>query len=387
MPEPQGKPDARALVISPDPRLASDLAALLERELPSSPAAVLRAYPAQAELQAAAAAAWLCFLDITANPPGAFAVLSAISGACPNVAVVALLGANEPDLILQCLRQGASEFLIQPFTADQLRAVLDKLKRFRPAGPEAAAAGGRVYCVMPAKGACGATTVAVNIAFALKRLLNKPVFLADMDGLTGTLPFLLKLKSNYSFVDALSQAGSLDADLWRALVTRCQGIDVLLSPENPVQSIGEAYDPSPLIRYARQSYEAAVLDIAGALGDCNLAAIRSCDELLVVTTNELPALHAAQRLLLYLELNDIDRAKVRLLVNRFREQIGLCRDDIATALRQEVFHTAPNDHPAIARSLMEGKPAQAATDFGKSISALAKLLGSSKASTFTLFSG
>ena len=41
------------------------------------------------------------------------------------------------------------------------------------------------------------------------------VLLADLDPLTGTLSFLLKIKSIYSFLDALQRAHELDADLWR----------------------------------------------------------------------------------------------------------------------------------------------------------------------------
>ena len=52
---------------------------------------------------------------------------------------------------------------------------------------------------MPAKGACGATTIACNLAFQWKRLGAKKILLADLDPLTGTLSFLLKIKSIYSF--------------------------------------------------------------------------------------------------------------------------------------------------------------------------------------------
>ena len=50
----------------------------------------------------------------------------------------------------------------------------------------------KVFAIMPAKGACGATTIASNFAFQCKRL-GKKVLLADMDALTGTLSFMLKV--------------------------------------------------------------------------------------------------------------------------------------------------------------------------------------------------
>jgi len=64
---------------------------------------------------------------------------------------------------------------------------------------------------MPAKGACGATTVATNLAFQWKRLGKKRVLLADLDPLGGTVfSFLLKVKCAYSFVDVLHRSSNLD---------------------------------------------------------------------------------------------------------------------------------------------------------------------------------
>ena len=50
---------------------------------------------------------------------------------------------------------------------------------------------------------------------------------------------------------------------------------------------------------------------------------RAANELLLVTTNELPALQAAQRALSYLDSNRIGRWKVRLIVNRYQREAKL----------------------------------------------------------------
>ena len=140
-----------------------------------------------------------------------------------------------PDLILRCLRAGALDFLIQPFTADQLDAALAKVARMQPSGEGAGKEPAKIFAVMPAKGACGATTIACNLAFQWKRLGAKKILLADLDPLTGTLSFLLKIKSIYSFLDALQRSHELDVDLWNAMVTPVNGVDVLLAPEMMVE--------------------------------------------------------------------------------------------------------------------------------------------------------
>jgi Flp pilus assembly CpaE family ATPase len=99
------------------------------------------------------------------------------------------------------------------------------------------------------------------------------------------------------------------------------------------------------------------------------------NEIFLVTTNELPALQAAQRALSYLDTNRIGRWKIRLLVNRYHRDVGLSREVIGTALHTEVFDILPSDYEAVQKSLMEGKPAPPSTAFGKSIQQLADRLG------------
>ncbi len=366
----------QALVICPDGDMAGELVTLLGGEPRGAAPVVLASYPPVSVLARAVtgAGARMCFLDACSNREVAFQLLSELVTLAPEVPVVALLVENDPDLILRCLRQGAGEFLIRPFTPDQLEAALEKLARTRPSVRPAEGSQCHVYCVMPGKGACGATTLACNLAYYLLRPGNGKVLLADMDPLTGTLAFLLKLKSNYSFLDALTRASTLDSDLWKAIITPCQGVDVLLSPENPVDAISEAGNPGPVLRYSRQIYKSIVLDTGGAYGDWNLAMADHADEVLVVTTNELPALHATQRALSYLEANGIPRSKIRLVVDRHRPDVGLSQPEVETALRGEVFHVLPSDYDSVQKSLLEGRPVLAGSKLGKSLATLAQRL-------------
>src|SRR5207249_1420574 len=111
----------------------------------------------------------------------------------PTIPVVAISGGNDPDIILRSLRQGASEFLFQPFAIEQVGAALDRLHRLKGDSTRPSGDLGKVYCVVPGKGACGASTVACNIAYQFqKRNPQRKLLLADLDMSTGTVSFLLK---------------------------------------------------------------------------------------------------------------------------------------------------------------------------------------------------
>jgi len=319
-----------------------------------------------------------CLVEVSDPPEQSLALIPELLRADAKLPIVAVLGKTDPALGLRCLRQGASDFLIQPFTSDQVEATLQKITRLQP---ERFKNPGKVYSVMPAKGGCGASTLATNLAYQLKRFPDKRVLLADLDPLAGTQSFLLKIKSNYSFMDVLAHAHEIDADLWKALVTNRQGVDVLLAPELLPEGMGEVNDASRVIEFIRGAYDLVVLDAGGVYGDWNLSQAQLADEILLVTTNELTALQAVQRSLTYLEANNVPSYKVKLIVNRYDRHTGLSKDVISTALHTEIFHLMPADYDAIQKALMEGKPMTSSSSFGKSVVALVdRLAGSAEPS-------
>jgi len=329
----------------------------------------LKSYPTPHDLPGAigGGAPHLVFLDVFSDRDQAVVLVQEMVKLGPQVQVIALLGENDPDLVLRCLRAGAVDFLIQPFSGEQIEGALSKLARLQTSSDNTGKEPSKIFVVMPAKGACGATTVACNLAFQYKRLGFKRVLLADLDPLTGNISFLLKIKSIYSFLDAIQRAHELDMDLWNAMVTEVNGIDVLVAPELLLEGAQDLRDTSPILEYARHIYDVIVIDTNGVYGEWNLTAARMASELLLVTTNELPALQAAQRALSYLDTNRIGRWKIRLVVNRYLRDVGLNREVIGTALHIDVFETVPSDYDAVQKALLDGRPIPSNTSFGKSI--------------------
>jgi pilus assembly protein CpaE len=363
--------------MSPNAPRADELEAVLATQAEGIAVHRLQAYPSPRDLPTALAAGigHLVFLDVSSGPEQAIDLLAEMARMSPHVHVIALLDGNNPDLILRCLRAGAVEFLIHPFTPEQVDAAFSKLTRLQSSTDPLSREPAKVFGVMPAKGGCGATTLAANLAFHWKKMGANRVLLADLDMLAGTLSFVLKIKSTYSFLDALQRASELDKDLWGAMVTEVNGVDVLLAPELMLENANDLTDPSPVLEYARGAYDIVVVDCGGPYGEWNLNLARTVGELLLVATNELPALQAAQRALSYLDSNRVGRWKIHLVVNRYLRDVGLSRDVISTALHTEVFETLPSDYDAVQRALLDGRPIPASTSFGKAIAQLAERLG------------
>jgi len=361
----------QVLIISPHAESVAALRPVLASELIGAPVVEIAGYPAAEQLHELPlnSLPTVCFLDAASNPEVALPLLTAMAALKANLHLVALVGRADPNLILQCLRAGAQEFLTQPYTVEQMRQVVEKLSRL---SPSLRIKRGRVTVVVPAKGACGATTVAANLAVHLRRVGEGRVLLADLDPLTGTVSFLLKLRSTYSFLDALQHAASLDDDLWRGMVVSTQGIDVLLPPENPVDSIQGLPPATAVLEFARRIYDHVVIDLGSIFGEWTVALARVADDVLVVSTNELGALQAASRGMHYLEAEGIPVQKTKLLINRLNPDSGLTRELIEMALHTEVYHVVPSDYASVQRALLDGKAIPPSTAIGRSLLALAQ---------------
>jgi Flp pilus assembly CpaE family ATPase len=251
--------------------------------------------------------------------------------------------------------------------------VIEKIARTLPP-PPGSGAGGKTVGVFPVKGAAGATTVSFNLAFLAKRQGAKKILLADLDPLAGTISFLLKLKSTYSFMDVLQRAGQLDADLWKQMVTTTQGIDVLLGPETPPDITVDVPTAAPVLAFAQQSYDAIIADCGSSYGPWNLSIAKLCDELLLVCTNEMASVQAALRIQAYFEQHRIDTGKVRLVVNRYIKDHGLNAESFSGVFGSEPFQLLPNDPEGVQKSAMEGKAMAGNNAVGKGLASIAERL-------------
>jgi pilus assembly protein CpaE len=365
----------KPLVVCPQPDFQRRLHAVLT-ELAVEQPCTLTEYPRPGTIAALVErhACNICFLDAATDSEAAQLLISELA---PTVPVVALHPRNDADLILRCLRRGACEFIADP-SADAVRGVFERLARTR--FEAARHAPGAVYCVVPGKPGCGASTLAAHLAIQLRSDGSQPVLLVDADYLTASIAFMLKLKPEFHLEDVRRDWARMDDDLWSRLTVPAFGLDVLAAPEDPTTrtEVGRQF-AGELCAFWRERYEVVVLDLPDVRTavDCGFAAL--ADTILLVATNELAALHATRRSLGYLDAGAVDRAKLRLILNRYTPVTGLNREDVKTALAVQPFAILCNDYEAMQAALLDGKPAPASSRFGASVQALCRQLSNRSA--------
>ncbi len=368
MPPPEAPANWKALVVCPDRELERrTCAAILAAGVAGAEAAGAYLRPGEIAGIAARQRINICFLDVVSDQERATQLIAEISASMP---VVALSPHKDADLILRCLRRGACEFLAAP-AGESVRGVFERLGRAHD--PQAGRKVPLAYCVVPGKPGCGATTVAVHLALQMRAAGQ--VLLVDTDSMAGSIGFMLKLKSEFHLGDVVRDWKRMDEDLWSRLTAPFSGIDVVLAPETPTAKleIGRAL-AGELLTFWKNRYSAVVLDAPDLEAAAESGFLAHADQILLVTTNELAALHATRRAVEFLDLAVADRSRLRLVVNRYTPATGLKRDDLKTALQVEPFAVLSNDYDAVQEALLDGKPAAAGSRFRSSVLALAQHL-------------
>jgi len=291
--------------------------------------------------------------------------------------VVAVSASSTPDEILSSMRAGAREFVYPPCNPS-LPQALERLSEERQKVQEAVRPGGRTVGFVAAKGGLGATTLACHAATEIQRRTGHDTLIVDLDLSAGLVRSFIKTSSRYSILDACSNIHRLDKSFWRALVTNGHaGLEVLGGPiESEVPEPPSASQLRHVLRFARTQYEWVIADLGRGRSAMLAGALEELDELLVVTTMEVPALLQTKQLLQYLRERRFSQHHIKLVLNRVVRRPELSVPDLEKLLGMSVFAIIGNDYKTLYEASSEGRLLFPETQLCKQIgNMMAKLAG------------
>ncbi len=121
----------------------------------------------------------------------------------------------------------------------------------------------------------------------------------------------------------------------------------------------------------RRAYDLSVLDTGGLYGALALQLLKLSDEILLVAAAELGAIFGARRALSHMREKGVSASEVKLVLSRGRRGSGFEREEIESALGIPAHHVLPNDPQTMEDALLEGRPVNPGSPYGKSLAALA----------------
>jgi len=318
-------------------------------------------------------------LDI--NMPGMDGIATAeqLAIKAPTSAIIMMSVQGEPDYLRRAMLAGAREFLVKPFSSDELAASIrqvhqrerqkfDRVASSMPASNGNGAAHsaepqrrgqGQVVTFFAPKGGVGRTTLAVNFAVAAKTELNKRVALVDGGLQFGDVGVLLNLNpKNQSIADLARELQTGDTDTVEStLVDHSTGIRVLMAPPSP--EMAELITPDHLTRIIsalRQTHDLVVIDSTALLQDATLAFFDQSDVILTVLTLEITNIKNIRQFLALADQLGYSEEKVQLVLNRADSGYGIRLQDVESSIGRKISHTVVSDGRTVVFALNRGVP-------------------------------
>lgn len=292
----------------------------------------------------------------------------------PTVQIVILSVQGDPSYMRRAMLAGARDFLVKPPAIDDLTGAIrragkmafeEREKAAVVAGGQARIAAaampamqGKVIVVYSPKGGAGATTLAVNLAVTLQSE-DTPTALVDGNLQFGDVAVFMNEQVRNSVLDLAPRVDELDQEVVREVMIHhaASGVRILAAPTRPEYAenvTGEQF--AKVLRYLRDIFSYVVVDASSTLTDVVLASMDISDVIILITTQDIPAIKSAR---LYLDLADvlsIDRRRILFIMNRFDKRIGILPEKIGESFKHEVVATIPFEDRVIVPSVNRGVP-------------------------------
>jgi pilus assembly protein CpaE len=321
-------------------------------------------------------------MDINMPDMDGIAATERLSAEVPSAAVVMMSVQGEADYLRRSMLAGAREFLVKPFSSDELTSSIRQVytrerdKQSRIAVQPAAAAAatpallamgadrepgepGRVVAVFGPKGGVGRTTLAVNLAVAAATELGQKTCLVDGSFQFGDVGVLLNLnpknKSIAELIPELEQGEPESIDTF--VINHSAGIRVLLAPPSP--EMAELITPviaKRMIDALRKDHDLIIVDCMSSFNDTTLAILDLADTVLTMLSLEITSI---KNIRLFLEVADqlgYSTDKIRLVLNRADSSLGIRVADVEHSIGRRVDHTIVSDGRSVVYALNRGVP-------------------------------
>jgi pilus assembly protein CpaE len=279
----------------------------------------------------------------------------------PAVSVILMRRRVDTSVLAEALRSGMREVVEERDLTGLGEAIKRAHQVYRAVtGPGNRAddtPSGRLVTVFSPKGGVGKTTIAANLAVALAARDGFRVCLVDLDLGFGDIAITLQLFPARTIADAVALESDLDFSMLEPLLTpHRRGFSTLVAPVQP-----DAKDSIPASLIARilsvlkSNFDYVIVDTAPAFDEHVLQAFDETDELLLVTTLDVPTLKNVKIACETLDLLNFPKPRRHLVLNRADDKVGLSADKVETTLDMKITQAIPTS-AEVANATNAGEP-------------------------------
>jgi pilus assembly protein CpaE len=279
----------------------------------------------------------------------------------PGTIVIAAGQLNDVRLYRDLVASGIHEYLLKPFTVDQLRDSFAHAQMIL-SGPRGEAQVDKPHvmsAVIGVRGGVGASTIATSLAWLLGERSHRSTALLDLDVHFGTGALALDLEPGRGLTDAIENPSRIDGlFIERAMVRANERLSVL-SAEAPIHqpliTDGSAF--FHLQEEMRNAFESTVMDLPRHMLIQHPHLVHDAHVAVVVAELTLAGTRDAIRILAWLKSN-APQTKVIVVANGVPNggALEISRKDFEQSIERNIDIVFPFDGKLAAQSAKLGKP-------------------------------
>jgi pilus assembly protein CpaE len=310
-------------------------------------------------------------MDINMPEMDGITATEIIVGEDPSIQVIIMSVQGETDYLRRAMMAGAREFLVKPVSSDDLYKSIRHVYKLAASRPRVATqapggdvsrtdsqAKGQIFAVFSPKGGVGTSTIAANLAVAMRQSTQKRVALVDANLSLGDVNVVLNLVSNRTIIDLIDRIDDLDSDLINdVLTTHASQVKVLLAPPNPQD--GELVTSDHLrtiLEVLRGEFDYIIVDTQSSFHDRALAVLDMADRIVVLMTLEMTCIKNIKLFLEVAELLEYSNDKIMLVLNKADNRLGIRVENIENNIQRKVAIQIGNAPQEVTISINQGVP-------------------------------
>lgn len=313
-------------------------------------------------------------MDINFSDADGIQIAFSLSSRLPNTSIVITTAEDSSAMVQRAMLAGAQAYLTKPLQPELvLQTIRDVRERHRERlsrmlsvsrqdkdrdDVEQIEHRGRRIVVFGAKGGVGKTTIAANLALALRLRTGKEVVAVDANFYFGDLGLHLNVASKLSIVDLIPYANDMDSSvLNRVMAVHPSGLRVLVAPPRPEQAeLVKVEHLNRLLTALPRVFDFVIIDSQHHYDDIMLAALDDANMILVVMTPEIGAVRNTKHFLRLANILGYGRDRVMLVLNRADSNVGINLAEIEKALGVDSVMPVPSGGRSVSVAVNEGNP-------------------------------
>lgn len=302
-------------------------------------------------------------LNIDLMEEDKFGTAEAFAAEFPASSLILMTAEDGKEVFQNAIRIGAKDVLSLPVeekvllkTVNQVLKIDYKRRQLfsieKKSTPEF-----KIISVFNTKGGVGKTTIALNLALAIRQNTRARVVLVDLDLFSGNVALMAGVDSRLTIKDMIDDINILDKEsINDYLVSHKSGLQIVPAPLDPAMAgFVKTEHVEKILKLLSQVFNYVVIDAPTYFSDTLIPALEMSEDILVVSTVDLAS---GQNLKQCLEL--LDRLsmlnKARLVINRMGYTGPLKVKDMEEQLGLQAHVVIPEVEKAAIDAVNMGEP-------------------------------